>query len=72
MKHYKNQKSRTTGDGHIIDTERAHQNPSYQTSGDRQNMRQSRRSNTHNYRREDLGYLNRDRRGYDKQHKGNY
>lgn len=57
---------------HINDTERAKKHDSYQTTGSRQNMRQSGSKNTHNFKREDLGFTNRDTRGYDKQHKGNY
>ncbi len=55
---------------HIRDTDQAHKNPSYQTK--RQNLRQSEVQDRTNFRREDLGFTNRDTRGYDKQHKKNY
>ncbi|UOF01318.1 hypothetical protein [Bdellovibrio reynosensis] len=58
--------------GHIKDTERDKKSDSYQSTGERQNMRQTPEKNNHNYKREDLGFTNRDTRGYDKQHKGNY
>ncbi|KYG68050.1 hypothetical protein AZI87_01945 [Bdellovibrio bacteriovorus] len=58
--------------GHIKDTERDKKQDSYQTTGGRQNMRQTPEKNTHNYTRDDLGYSDRDTRGYDKHHKGNY
>lgn len=57
---------------HIRDTDANHQEPSYQSKGDRQNMRQTRNKSSHNFGRDDLGFTNRDTRGYDKQHKGNY
>lgn len=61
-----------TPEGHIYDTDQAHKERSYQTDRDRQNLRQSKTANTHNFKREDLGFTNRDTRGYDKQHKGKY
>lgn len=56
--------------GHIKDTEQAHKNPSYQSK--RQNLRQSSDQDHTTFKREDLGFTNRDTRGYDKQHKGKY
>lgn len=65
-------KTKRTPEGHIHDTDRAHKERSYQTTRDRQNLRQTSTTNTHNFKREDLGFTNRDTRGYDKQHKGKY
>lgn len=55
---------------HIKDTERDHKNPSYQTK--RQNLRQGPEQDRTSFKREELGFTNRDTRGYDKQHKGKY
>lgn len=57
---------------HIQDLERFHRGISYQSLGDRQNLRQSETRNATNFRREDLGFSDRDTRGYDKQHGGKY
>jgi hypothetical protein len=61
-----------TYDGHIADFDRDHRKPSYQSKGDRQNLRQDGSRSTHNFKREDLGFINRDTRGYDKHHGGKY
>lgn len=58
--------------GHILDAEKVKTHDSYQFAGNRQNLRQRADKNTHNFQREDLGFTNRDTRGYDKIHKGKY
>lgn len=63
---------RSTLKGHTLDTEREHRHDSYQSTGRRQNLRQDEKRNTHNFKREELGFTNRDTRGYDKFHKGKY
>ncbi|MNK01236.1 hypothetical protein D3C87_190310 [compost metagenome] len=63
-------KGRRDKSGHIRDSDRKHQEPSYQTV--RQDMRQSEKKNTHNFGRDDLGFTNRNTKGYDKQYKGDY
>lgn len=61
---------RRPGRKHIKDSERDHPNPSYQTK--RQNLRQDNTRDRESFRREDLGFTNRDTRGYDYQHKNKY
>ncbi|MGZ3773601.1 MAG: hypothetical protein ACXVCY_16720 [Pseudobdellovibrionaceae bacterium] len=63
---------KSTYKGHILDTEREHTHDSYQSVPRRQNLRQDDKRNTHNFKREDLGFTHRDTRGYDKTHKGKY
>lgn len=55
---------------HIKDTQAKKRQPSYQTT--RQGMRQSENHDGPSFSREDLGFTNRDTRGYDKGHKGTY
>lgn len=59
-------------DDHIVDKEEYKTHDSYQTGGSRQGLRRGHHTSGHDYRREDLGYRDRDVRGYNKQHKGRY
>lgn len=63
---------KSTYKGHILDTEKEKSQDSYQSTGNRQNLRQDKKRNTHNHKREELGFTDRDTRGYDKFFKGNY
>ncbi|MGZ3770029.1 MAG: hypothetical protein ACXVCP_10210 [Bdellovibrio sp.] len=65
-------KKKSTYKGHILDTEKEHIQDSYQNRGYRQNLRQGNKKNTHNFKREELGFTDRDTRGYDRFHKQNY
>ncbi|HEX7676247.1 MAG TPA: hypothetical protein VF412_18875 [Bdellovibrio sp.] len=56
---------------HVKDTQAKKRQPSYQSTR-QQGMRQGDGHDGPAYSREDLGFTNRDTRGYDKEHKGNY
>ena len=61
-----------TPDGHIRDFDKDHHQQSYQSLDSRQNLRQTKTHNTHNFGRDDIGFTGRDTRGYDRQHQKKY